>query len=611
MPKPLKILLIDGDPGFREALREMLGSAAPLPPSVSCAAGIEAGIERLGAGPVDAILLGFDRPDSRVIEDFLRLRAAAPATAVLLLSGADDAHLAPALIEKGAQDYIPKERVEASELWRSMRYAIERKRLENELARLAYFPDHNPNPIFEIDDADALSFANKAAREAFPDLAAAAARHPLLSPWAPAAAELRAGREILVRDVALGERVYQVHLHRSAEFGVIRVYVTDVTERVRVDRLKEEFLHNVSHELRSPLAAVEQALRMFIDGQAGPFSADQGKVLEISLRNVLHLRGMLDDLFEVTRAETGKLSVEPRRLDAGRLAAETVATLAMSPPARGVSLTCETKAGLLPAQADPARLRQVLINLVDNALKFTPKGGSVKVRVELAPAEPGLLLFSVSDTGPGIRPEEKEAIFQRLRQGGESAANPEARKGLGLGLYLCRELVARHGGRVWVESPGPGKGSLFRFTLPIFSMPRTIKPLALKGGKAREPLCLIRVDLIGDRGKFSDREAETLLAEGRRVLRASVLGDDLLLPETAEPGRERSLYLLAETAPAGARSICERLRARLAESFLIANQGLKPSARAFSLRLPRSKRSPADHLDAVAARIERLMRGAR
>src|SRR6202140_5446424 len=128
---------------------------------------------------------------------------------------------------------------------------------------------------------------------------------------------------------------------------------------------------------------------------------------------------------------------------------------------------------LLSICTDPIRLRQILIFLVDNAIKFTPLNGEVKIQARVSEKNSSLLVLEVSDSGCGISPDMTERIFDRLFQASDPAV--EGRKGLGLGLYICKELVTRQGGQIWAKS-APGQGAVFSVTLPIFSLPNLISP---------------------------------------------------------------------------------------------------------------------------------------
>ncbi|MCL4818714.1 MAG: HAMP domain-containing histidine kinase [Vicinamibacteria bacterium] len=228
--------------------------------------------------------------------------------------------------------------------------------------------------------------------------------------------------------------------------------------------LKDQVLSHVSHELRTPLTAIYQFVTLLADGLAGELSATQQEYLQVVLRNVRQLRTMIGDLLESTRAETGKLLVEPRAVDAGGLITDLVRTLRSVAAEKGLALDTQLDPELPAVRADPARLRQVVTNLLDNALKFTPPGGSVRVEAARDPEQAGFARIVVEDSGRGMSADVLDHIFDRLYQ--VEGVDDAARRGLGLGLYICRELVERQGGRIWATSV-PGEGSTMTFTLPF------------------------------------------------------------------------------------------------------------------------------------------------
>jgi signal transduction histidine kinase len=229
-------------------------------------------------------------------------------------------------------------------------------------------------------------------------------------------------------------------------------------------RFKDQFLSHVSHELRSPLTAIKQFTTILLGGLAGTLNAEQREYQEIVLKNVEQLQSMIDDLLEVTRLETGKLTVDLESVSVADAVSDAVHTLQVTALAKGVTVSSDVPRDLPNAQADPTRLRQILINLLDNALKFTPTGGAAGIHAGLSPQDSQFLLLEVSDTGCGVNPEMAERIFDRLYQASEYTQ--PSRKGMGLGLYICKELVTRQGGNIWVTSRLP-KGSVFSFTLPV------------------------------------------------------------------------------------------------------------------------------------------------
>lgn len=236
----------------------------------------------------------------------------------------------------------------------------------------------------------------------------------------------------------------------------------DQVRRAQLE-LKDQLLSNVSHELRTPLTAAQQFVAILLDGIAGPITDRQGEYLEIAQRNLKQLGRMIADLLDTTRSGSGKLSIEMGPVQIDELVEELVETAAAPAAERGVEIVLETEAPVPEVLSDAGRVRQVVTNLLDNAVKFTPAGGRVTVRVRSG-LEGGFLRVSVEDTGPGIPAEAQEHLFQRLYQAESDEAL--ARRGLGLGLYISREIVKHLGGRIWAESE-VGRGSAFHFTLPL------------------------------------------------------------------------------------------------------------------------------------------------
>jgi PAS domain S-box-containing protein len=264
-------------------------------------------------------------------------------------------------------------------------------------------------------------------------------------------------RDISIRKAALEQELrMRDELDRAAE-----------TDRIRKHemQMKDDFLSRVSHELRSPLTSIYSFGTLIADGLAGQTTGQQDEYLQIILKNVQQLRAMIEDLLEITKAKAGKLSVEPRRVSVSECCVDAIHTLQGAARAKEIILSFTPSAGLPGAYADPTRFRQVLIILLDNAIKFTPAGGTVKVQARVFEMDPRFLLIEVADTGCGIRPDLTERVFEHLYQAAD--AGQAGRLGLGLGLHIAKELVTRQGGEIWVESELQ-RGSRFFFSLPIF-----------------------------------------------------------------------------------------------------------------------------------------------
>ena len=235
-------------------------------------------------------------------------------------------------------------------------------------------------------------------------------------------------------------------------------------DKTRKDQLllKDQLLSHVSHELRTPLNSAYQFVAILRDGLSGPLSEEQDRYIKIIERNLAQLTHMIRDLLDSGRVDSGKLSVQLTDIELGPLIQDTVASLA--PTAREKSLILQVvpiPPGIF-VHTDPARVRQILLNLLDNAIKFTAATGYIIVRTE-DPAG-GRIAVSVIDTGKGITLQDRQHLFDRLYQvEDESGAS---RRGLGLGLYICKQLVEVMGGEIEVSS-APGAGSTFTFTLPL------------------------------------------------------------------------------------------------------------------------------------------------
>ena len=234
-----------------------------------------------------------------------------------------------------------------------------------------------------------------------------------------------------------------------------------VLERDSADaaiRSRDEFLALVSHDLRDLLGgiALSAASLLTIDCEP-PVRDEVSKGADRIKRYTARMSRLVGDLLDVVSIEAGRFALSPRREDASALLLETVEVYQPIAAANDISIRSEIKTGSLLARYDHERLLQVFANLIGNAIKFTPRGGRIDILVEPVERE---VRFSISDTGPGIAPDQLEIIFERFWQ----VAKPP-RTGVGLGLYISRCIVEAHGGKLWVESK-LNEGSTFFFTLP-------------------------------------------------------------------------------------------------------------------------------------------------
>jgi len=269
-----------------------------------------------------------------------------------------------------------------------------------------------------------------------------------------------------VREIAVGGpgrgAVYQALAAPLVVDGTligIATVLRDITTQKELERMKSNFLSVVSHELKTPLHSIKGFVDIILMGKTGPVSAIQRDFLETVRQQTDHLQRMIDDLLEFSRLESGRVTLRLQPVDLPVVVEAVVEKLTPLAASAGVTLVNLVPEDLPTLAADPWRLEQVVTNLVDNAIKFTPAQGRVTIR---ARDTGDFIEVSVEDTGIGIPADQLERVFERFYQvdGGVNRLY----KGTGLGLTICRHLVEHHGGRIWATSE-VGRGTTFTFTI--------------------------------------------------------------------------------------------------------------------------------------------------
>jgi PAS domain S-box-containing protein len=302
-------------------------------------------------------------------------------------------------------------------------------------------------------------------------------------------------------------------------------------ETLRANRLKDEFLATLSHELRTPLNAILGYARMLKSGMVNPGRLP--RAVEIIHKNSVALTKIVEDVLDVSRIVSGKLRLKTQTLDLAPVVAASVETVQPAAEAKGINLHAVVEPVLAQVIGDPDRLQQVLWNILSNAVKFTPNGGTVSVRLEPADAHVDIL---VADTGVGIAPEFLPHIFERFRQGDSRFAREFG--GLGLGLAIARHIVEMHGGTIQASSEGPGQGSMFRVRLPAT---RAVKvsaepaPAVHHGRPSRHRLEGVHVLVVDDDADALSLVRELLETAGARVTTALSADEALTLIEERHP----------------------------------------------------------------------------
>lgn len=260
--------------------------------------------------------------------------------------------------------------------------------------------------------------------------------------------------------VPLGVRL-SVLKHQGRIVGG-QIIARDIRERKRLERMKSEFLASVSHELRTPLASIMGFVELLLGEEPGELTPTQREFLEIMLESSHRLLGMVNDILDVSRIEAGDLDLRTQRIRLEEVVARAVRSARHLAESKEIALELEMGPPLPIIKGDPERLEQVMDNLLNNAVKFTPRGGQITVRVQSR--QPYEVQVEVTDTGIGIPSADMAHLFSRFHRG-ENVAG-QAIPGAGLGLHITQAIVTEHGGRIEVESE-VGKGSTFRFTLPL------------------------------------------------------------------------------------------------------------------------------------------------
>ncbi|MBI5249577.1 MAG: AAA family ATPase [Desulfomonile tiedjei] len=339
-------------------------------------------------------------------------------------------------------------------------------------------------------------------------------------------AELQSSNEELSREIEVRQRAQQA------------LYQAKI-EAEAANRAKSEFLANMSHELRTPLNAIIGFSQLLRDQWGGKLSEKQLQyVSEISLSGH-HLLQLINDILDMAKVESGKMDLHFSRINLGQLLKYTMIMIKQKAMQHGLELNLHVSDDLrgIEIMADEVKLKQIVLNLLSNAAKFTPDGGRIVVE---AHGEGDNLVISVSDTGIGIRSEDHDRIFEPFEQVDSSLARRQ--RGTGLGLALTRNLVRLHGGRIWMESEGDGKGSAFGFTIPLVEAEPGNRPVqeseALKApssaqGSSRGSAATI---LVIEDNEINMKLTTSLLEEqSYQVLHASTAEQGILVAQSETP----------------------------------------------------------------------------
>ena len=472
-----RILLVDDDAALLDALPEALRLRMNGIQIDTSETAIDA-LERIRETDYDAIVSDIKMPGMDGLTLLREIRELRPATPTLMITGHGERDLAVQALRGGAYDFVQKP-IDRDYFVASLKRAIQLRRLDREveqqrlaLERHARVLEHVDDGVFLLDDAGVVQHWNPAAQAITgiaPDRALGRPAAEILPGWeavAPlipiATAPTPGSVEAKVVPLELDGRELWLSISGvTFSDGVVYAF-RSLTEERALEELKGEFIATVSHELRTPLAAVYGSAQTLLREDIDLDEADKKRLLDVIAQESERLSRIADDILYASNLDSGQFALGEKRIDLRALAQDVVEEMRACFAARqDISIELTISAVLDPVAGDPDKLRQVLINLIDNAVKYSPDGGRVEVAIE--PREGGVRI-SVRDEGIGIAPLEQRRIFGKFYR-----VDPGLTRGVGgtgLGLYICRELVRRMEGRLSVTSE-EGKGSTFSVDLPL------------------------------------------------------------------------------------------------------------------------------------------------
>ena len=481
MSDPVRVLVVDDDEVDRLAIRRLLRRVRPGILVEECT-GRDAALEAIRTGAFDCVLLDYNIPGTDGLQITEAVRASGNSVPIITLTGQGHEDLAVALMKAGASDYLNKNTLTGERLDRSLRYALDLHRVQQERAQL-------------------LEREQRARQEA-----------------------------------------------------------------QAANRAKDEFLATLSHELRTPLNAILGWSRLLASGTLD--TNGSRRAIEIIDRNTRLQAQLIDDLLDISRIITGKLRLDLRMAPLAGVIEAALESVRPAADAKRIRIDADLTSAE-PVLCDPARMQQVVWNLLANAIKFTPEDGQVTIGLT---RQQGSVTIHVTDTGVGIAPEFLPHVFDRFRQ--QDAASTRAHGGLGLGLSIARHLVELHGGTIEALSAGPNRGATFLVRVPALTTDAETPDTSLDPdvGALAELPSLSGVDVL-----IVDNEPDTraLMKEvlekcGASVWEAESSADalglvsdrrpDVLLSDIAVPGedgyalirRVRTLDAHGRTLPAAA-----------------------------------------------------------
>lgn len=276
---------------------------------------------------------------------------------------------------------------------------------------------------------------------------------------------------------AKGDLTKKIIIKRNDEIGMLAEVFNEMTKKLaarekklkqtmkklkELDELKDDFLNVATHELKTPLIPIKSQVELLLDGDYGKLNEEQKDAIEMISRNEEHLNSLVSDVLDITKIKSKKLKLISEKVDLAKIIDEVVRNAKVVAKEKKINLKVGVTPQLPQAILDSRCISQVMGNLLDNAIKFTPKNGEIKIEIK---KDKKNLVISIKDTGIGMNKKTLGKLFTPFFQGDADITRKYG--GTGLGLSICKGIIEAHGGKIWAKSSGLNKGSVFSFSLPI------------------------------------------------------------------------------------------------------------------------------------------------
>ena len=358
-------------------------------------------------------------------------------------------------------------------------------------------------------------------------------------------------------------------------------FIRDVSKEKEIDRMKTEFIAVASHEMRTPLTSIKNAVDLMIKRKAGEITAGQEKFLSMAKRNIDRLAGLIDSILDISRIESGRMELNYTEMGIGDCIERALGLFKALADQKSISLKMNIDPTLPATYADFSRIEEVMINLIGNAIKFTPNNGVVTVTVhetsevsDIPGSAKGFLNISVTDNGDGIPEEMIDHVFEKFYQV-ESSLSIHKKSGSGLGLAISKYIVEAHGGKIQCKSK-EGHGITFSFTIPVIDREmlffNSIKGTISKAIQKYSPLSILVLTIkIADFEHFmevyGEKECEKILNVAKeKIIEGRIKKTDLI---NIAPWNGEIIVVMPDTDSTGSRIVQQRVDKDISGSEIV------------------------------------------